>query len=125
MMRLQSDLVELCNAALDGNLDSMTTEWDERPALGVVLAAKGYPDDYPSGDVISGLPTDEAEDRKVFHAGTKHQNGNTVTAGGRVLCACALGADIKTAQSNAYELVKHIHWDNLYYRDDIGFKAIR
>ena len=125
MMRLQSDLVALCDAALDGKLDSMTTEWDERAALGVVLAAKGYPDAYPSGDVISGLPTEEAEDRKVFHAGTKEVNGNTVTAGGRVLCACALGADIKTAQSNAYELVKQIHWDNLYYRDDIGFKAIR
>ena len=125
MMRLQSDLVALCDAALDGKLDSMTTEWDERAALGVVLAAKGYPDSYPSGDVISGLPTEEAEDRKVFHAGTKEVNGNTVTAGGRVLCACALGADIKTAQSNAYELVKQIHWDNIYYRDDIGFKAIR
>lgn len=124
MMRLKSDLIALCDAALDGKLDSMTTEWDERAALGVVLAAKGYPDTYPSGDVITGLPTEDSEDRKVFHAGTKTVNGNTVTAGGRVLCACALGTDIKTAQYNAYELTKQIHWDNIYYRDDIGFKAI-
>ncbi|CAG1022354.1 phosphoribosylamine---glycine ligase [Patescibacteria group bacterium] len=125
MMRLQSDLVALCDAALNGKLDSMTTEWDERPALGVVLAAGGYPDDYQSGAVISGLPTDDNHNSKVFHAGTKELNGDIITTGGRVLCACALGADIQTAQRNAYELVKQIHWDNIYYRDDIGFKAIR
>jgi phosphoribosylamine--glycine ligase len=110
---------------LEQGLDSVTSEWDERAALGVVMAAGGYPDAYRKGDVISGLPEVEQEDRKVFHAGTQQQGEQIVTAGGRVLCACALGEDIKTAQENAYQLVKQIHWDNVYYRSDIGFKAIQ
>jgi len=125
MMRLQSDLVELCEAALDGKLDQTETVWDERAALGVVLAAGGYPDAYRKGDVISGLPTEAAEDRKVFHAGTAQAGDHIVTAGGRVLCACALGADIKDAQQKAYALAGKIHWDGIYYRTDIGFKAIK
>jgi phosphoribosylamine--glycine ligase len=124
MMRLKSNLVELCLAALDKNLSAMTTEWDERPALGVVLAAGGYPDSYDKGDVIHGLPTEESTESKVFHAGTAQKDGDIVTSGGRVLCACALGDNIKMAQKNAYQLTKQIQWDNFFYRDDIGFKAI-
>ncbi len=124
MMRLKSDLVALCLAALAGELDKTTSSWDERPALGVVLAAAGYPDAFQKGAVISGLPTLQRDDCKVFHAGTAQAGGDIVTAGGRVLCACALGADIKTAQQQAYQLAGQIHWDDLYYRTDIGFKAI-
>ncbi len=125
MMRLKSDLVELCQAALNQSLDQMTTEWDERAALGVVLAAGGYPDDYAKGHVITGLPTDTCADTKVFHAGTHQKNGQIVTAGGRVLCACALGDSIASAQNKAYQLCKQIDWQDMYYRTDIGFKAIR
>jgi phosphoribosylamine--glycine ligase len=125
MMRLQSDLVDLCLAALDQRLDQVDSAWDERAALGVVMAAGGYPDAYPKGDVIYGLPTTESETSKVFHAGTALEGEQVVTAGGRVLCACALGADIKTAQENAYQLVNQISWDKVYYRTDIGFKAIK
>jgi len=124
MMRMKSDLVELCEAALAGKLDKTTSEWDERAALGVVLAAGGYPDAYEKGAIISGLPTEEHEDSKVFHAGTQQVGGDVVTAGGRVLCACALGCDIKEAQTKAYKLASNIHWDKIYYRTDIGFKAI-
>ena len=124
MMRLKSDLVELCIAALDQNLDEITTEWDERAALGVVLAAGGYPGTYQKGDVISGLPEIDLSESKVFHAGTRRDNGNIVTSGGRVLCACALGNDISEAQRKAYQLTKSIHWDKVYFRTDIGFKAI-
>jgi phosphoribosylamine--glycine ligase len=124
MMRLKSDLVELCLAALDKNLSHLSTEWDERPALGVVLASGGYPDSYNKGDVISGLPVNEQVDAKVFHAGTAESNGNVITSGGRVLCACALGSDIVDAQQKAYQLTRQIHWDNVFYRTDIGFKAI-
>ncbi len=125
MMRLKSDLVELCEAALAGELDKTSSEWDERAALGVVLAAGGYPDAYQKGAVISGLPTQEHEDSKVFHAGTQQVGDDIVTAGGRVLCACALGHDIQEAQTKAYALANSIHWDNIYYRTDIGFKAIK
>jgi phosphoribosylamine--glycine ligase len=125
MMRMKSDLIELCEAALAGELDKTTSEWDERAALGVVLATGGYPDAYQKGAVISGLPKQEHEDSKVFHAGTKQIGDDIVTAGGRVLCACALGHDIQEAQTKAYELASNIHWDNVYYRTDIGFKAIK
>ncbi len=125
MMRLKSDLVDLCLAALEQRLDSVSSEWDERAALGVVMAAGGYPDDYRKGDVISGLPQTESADSKVFHAGTQLKDDGIVTAGGRVLCVCALGENIKTAQENAYQLVKQISWKDVYYRTDIGFKAIK
>ena len=124
MMRLKSDLVELCVAALAGNLDNTSSEWDERPALGVVLAAGGYPDNYASGAIISGLPSEEDPNSKVFHAGTQQVGDDIVTAGGRVLCACALGETIQAAQNNAYVLANKIHWNSIYYRTDIGFKAI-
>ena len=125
MMRLKSDLVELCEAALTQDLAETSTEWDERSALGVVLAAGGYPDSYAKGDVISGLPMDESRDSKVFHAGTQEKDGHTVTAGGRVLCACALGDNLQQAQEKAYQLTRKISWDKVYYRTDIGFKAFK
>jgi len=125
MMRLNSDLIDLCLAALNQELDKTSSSWDERAALGVVLAAGGYPDAYQKGAVISGLPTEEQEDSKVFHAGTQQIGNDIVTAGGRVLCACALGDTIEAAQRKAYALANTIHWDNVYYRTDIGFKAIK
>ena len=124
LLRLRSDLVELCEAALDGQLDTVTAEWDTRPALGVVLAAGGYPDGYRTGDVISGLDEAEGADCKVFHAGTKQQDGVTVTSGGRVLCVCALGDSIAAAQQRSYACVQSIHWPDMYYRTDIGYRAI-
>ena len=125
MMRLKSDLVTLCEAALTQDLANISTEWDERSALGVVLAAGGYPNSYAKGDIISGLPTDENMDSKVFHAGTQEKDGHTVTAGGRVLCACALGDNLQQAQEKAYQLTQKISWDKVYYRTDIGFKAFK
>ena len=126
MMRMKSDLVELCNAAIDGNLANATTQWDKRVSVGVVMAAGGYPDSYDKGDIIEGLPASgENEDScKVFHAGTKSVDGKVVTNGGRVLCAVALGDSVKQAQADAYKLVKKIHWPNVYYRSDIGHRAI-
>ncbi|MDH5191475.1 MAG: phosphoribosylamine--glycine ligase [Gammaproteobacteria bacterium] len=124
MMRLKSDLTELCDAAIDGRLDQVTVEWDERISLGVVLAAGGYPESYNKGDVISGLPETDSENEKVFHAGTTMKDGKVVTAGGRVLCAVALGNTFKEAQQNAYQLVKKINWKDVYYRTDIGHRAI-
>jgi phosphoribosylamine--glycine ligase len=125
MMRLRSDLAALCLAAIDGNLDKYKPEWDPRPALGVVLAARGYPGSYPSGDVISGLNlfTDDP-DIKVFHAGTRLADGEVVTSGGRVLCAVALGENIVEAQTSAYRVAASIDWDGRFYRDDIGYRAV-
>ena len=124
MMRLQSDLVELCLAALDHRLHEKTTVWDERPALGVVLAAGGYPESYKKGNIIEGLNSATTPEQKIFHAGTCLEKNQTVTAGGRVLCACALGTNLSDAQTNAYQLVSTIHWEQMYYRTDIGFKAL-
>lgn len=123
MMRLKSDLVEHCLAAIEGELDQQTTDWDERAALGVVLAAAGYPGSYPSGDVIN-LPDEQVENQKIFHAGTASQEQQTVTAGGRVLCATALGNSVGEAQKAAYDLVGKISWPGMYYRTDIGYRAI-
>jgi len=125
MMRLKSDLVELCEVALAGKLDTISSDWDDRAALGVVMAAGGYTDSYQQGAVISGLPEQEMDGVKVFHAGTQMQDDAIITAGGRVLCVCALGDTIQEAQTKAYELAKDIYWDNVYYRTDIGFKAIK
>lgn len=124
LLRLTSDLVTLCQAALTQQLDEITVTWDPRPALGVVLCAKGYPGSYPTGDVIFGLSDLHCDAGKVFHAGTAQIDGKTVTAGGRVLCVTALGDTIATAQQQAYTLVKKIHWDHQYYRTDIGYRAI-
>jgi len=124
MMRMRSDLVELCLAALDGRLDQYEIQFDPRPSLGVVMAAGGYPASYRKGDQISGLhPTDESL-CKVFHAGTRLQDNKVVTDGGRVLCAVALGENVTEAQANAYRLVADISWDGAYYRKDIGYRAV-
>jgi len=125
MMRLKSDLVGLCQAALTGKLNETTVDWDSRCSLGVVLAAGGYPDKYSSGDEIKGLGQDNGIDEKVFHAGTKKQDGKIVTAGGRVLCAVGLGDTVSEAQKVAYALVRKIDWNNVYYRTDIGHRAIK
>jgi phosphoribosylamine--glycine ligase len=124
MMRLQSDLVALCQQAIDGQLDKATAEWDERAAVGVVLAAGGYPGDYRKGDVISGLDGADSPEAKVFHAGTSLKDGQVVTAGGRVLCATALGSSVSEAQQRAYTLARKIQWDGMFYRHDIGYRAI-
>ncbi|EKO3659813.1 phosphoribosylamine--glycine ligase [Vibrio metschnikovii] len=124
MMRLQSDLVELCLAALDGRLDQVESKWDPRASIGIVLAAGGYPADYRKGDVISGLPTQEVAGEKVFHAGTSDQSGAVVTNGGRVLCATALGESVSQAQQRAYQLAQQIEWQGMFYRHDIGYRAI-
>ncbi len=125
MMRLQSDLSELCLAAIDGSLDKTNAKWDERPAVGIVLAAGGYPAIYEKGKVISGLGGDqESPNAKIFHAGTKLDGENVVTSGGRVLCATALGESITEAQQNAYALAETIDWDALFYRKDIAYRAI-
>ena len=124
MMRLQSDLVTLCSAALDGTLDRCKTEWDPRPAVGVVLAAGGYPNDYAKGLPISGLDAAAKLEGKVFHAGTRLQGDQVVTNGGRVLCATALGNSVTDAQRNAYALARTIQWQDVYMRTDIAYRAI-
>jgi phosphoribosylamine--glycine ligase len=124
MTRLRSDLAALCLAALAGRLDTVSAEWDSRAALGVVLAAGGYPDSYHKGDLISGLDQPCGEHQKIFHAGTKLVNGQVATNGGRVLCAVALGDTVTEAQQAAYQLVDNIHWDKVYFRTDIGYRAI-
>jgi phosphoribosylamine--glycine ligase len=124
LMRLRSDLVDLCLAALEGRLNEMDADWDPRAALGVVLAAGGYPFAYAKGHEIHGLPQAESADVRVFHAGTARVDGRTVTAGGRVLCVCALGDTIAEAQRRAYERVAGIRWEAMYYRTDIGHRAV-
>ncbi|MGR5340486.1 phosphoribosylamine--glycine ligase [Vibrio astriarenae] len=125
MMRMESDLVELCLAAIDQKLDQAESKWDPRASIGIVLAAGGYPAAYNKGDVISGLPTTEVEGEKVFHAGTaNNEAGDVTTNGGRVLCATALGNTVSEAQARAYELTKKISWDGMFHRNDIGYRAI-
>ena len=122
MMRLKTNLAKLCLAATRGKLDQEQAEWSHKTALGVVMAAKGYPDSYQKGDVIT-LP-DASSDSKVFHAGTKLEDVNILSNGGRVLCATSLGVDLEEAQKGAYQLVKKVSWDGSYYRTDIGFKGL-
>ena len=124
MLRLQSDLVALCAAALDGELDRATARWDSRCAIGVVLAAGGYPGDYAKGLPISGLDYAFPEHVKVFHAGTTVRGDTVVTNGGRVLCVTALGEDIAAAQRSCYDAAEHIQWDGVTRRNDIGWRAI-
>ena len=124
MMRLNSDLTVLCEAALDGRLDQISMDWDPRAALGVVLAAGGYPDDVRKGDVIHGLNATATLPGKVFHAGTASRDGAVVTAGGRVLCAVGLGSTVSAAQTAAYRLVDQISWEGMQCRRDIGYRAI-
>jgi phosphoribosylamine--glycine ligase len=122
MMRLRTNLAELCLLAIDGHLDQSSVDWDERAALGVVLAADGYPNSYRSGEKVS-IPTETSE-AKVFHAGTRMDGGDVITCGGRVLCSTAMGDSTEKAQANAYSLLTKINWPGAYYRTDIGFKAI-
>jgi len=124
MMRLQSDLIALCEAALDARLDRVSAEWDPRPAVGVVLASGGYPDSYAKDDRISGLAANTRSDRKVFHAGTRLEGNDVLSNGGRVLCATALGETVTEAQKSAYELTGQLYWNNVYYRRDIAYRAI-
>ncbi|MUI54791.1 phosphoribosylamine--glycine ligase [Aliivibrio fischeri] len=124
MMRMESDLVELCLMAIDEKLDEAESKWDPRASIGVVLAAGGYPGDYAKGDVIS-LPSEETEGQKIFHAGTTNNDtGDVVTNGGRVLCATALGNTVSEAQERAYELAKQVSWNGMFHRNDIGYRAI-
>ena len=124
MMRLDSDLVELCLAALAGRLDQVKADWDARPALGVVMAAGGYPDDYDTGHVIRGLDTVPSSEAKVFQAGTRRAGDDILTNGGRVLCVTALGANVAEAQRLAYQAVDRIQWTGAFCRRDIGHRAI-
>jgi phosphoribosylamine--glycine ligase len=124
MMRLRSDFIELIEAALDGKLDRAQAKWDSRAALGVVMAAGGYPGSYRKGDVIAGLPEIAEDDCHVFHAGTALKDRAVVTSGGRVLCVTALGATVSAAQKRAYATVKKIQWRGAQYRADIGYRAI-
>jgi phosphoribosylamine--glycine ligase len=124
LMRLQSDLAELCLAAVNGKLDQVDAKWDPRPALGVVMAAGGYPGSYSKGQIISGLDIANQGETRVFHAGTQLRDGQVVATGGRVLCVCALADSVKDAASAAYTGCDRIHWDNAFYRRDIGYRAI-
>ena len=124
MMRLKSDLGDLCSAAIRGVLNDSSVEWDPRPALGVVLAAGGYPGNYDKGHAIHGLLTDQPKHTKIFHAGTAQKDDQVVTSGGRVLCVTALGDTIQDARENAYNGVDTIQWQDMLYRRDIGWRAI-
>ncbi len=124
MLRMKSDMVDLCEAAIDGKLAGKTTEWDERCAVGVVLAAGGYPASYEKGLPISGLPNEAIAGEKVFHAGTQLSGDDVVTSGGRVLCATALGNSVTEAQARAYDLTRQINWKDVYFRNDIAYRAI-
>lgn len=124
LSRLRSDLTVLCEAALDRRLDAVSMDWDPRAALGVVMAAEGYPDTVRKGDPITGLDKASALPGKVFHAGTALRDGQVVTSGGRVLCAVGLGDSVREAQREAYALVQAIRWSGVQYRHDIGYRAI-
>ena len=124
MMRLKSDLVDVMLAATEGKLDQVELQWDRRTALGVVMAAHGYPEDPRKGDAITGLPP-EADDAMVFHAGTQLQDGVLRTSGGRVLCVTALGDNVRQAQQRAYDVARGIHFDGAQYRRDIGHRAVK
>ena len=124
IMRLKSDLVELCLATLEGKLDAMTVRWDPRPALGVVLASEGYPGVYKKGQAITGLRGLNSDETKVFHAGTTRQGHDIVTSGGRVLCVTSLGESVRDAQHRAYQAIDKIRWQGMYCRRDIGYRAL-
>ena len=123
MMRLKSDLADICNKACEGKLENQTLDWDSRKAVGVVMAAKGYPNDYEKGGKIKNLPI-EHDGFKVFHAGTKYVDGDIRSNGGRVLCITALGDSVQSAQKKVYSKLSSIKWDDSFYRKDIGYRAI-
>lgn len=124
MMRLQSDLVLLCQATLERKLDSVSASWDPRSAIGIVLASGGYPDRYQKGKLIQGLTKVDLNDTKVFHAGSSMMGQQIVTNGGRVLCVTSLGDTLSDAQQHAYAAIKNIQWEGIYYRTDIGYRAV-
>jgi phosphoribosylamine--glycine ligase len=124
LIRLHSSFPELIEQGLAQNLANTSAEWDERAALGVVMAAEGYPGEVRKGDVISGLPTEVRSDAKIFHAGTTLRDGQVVTSGGRVLCATAMGKTVSEAQTNAYTLLNPVYWNGEYHRKDIGYRAV-
>jgi phosphoribosylamine--glycine ligase len=124
MLRLKSDLVEICKSTLDGTLGELAAEWDSRASLGVVMAAGGYPGGYAKGKPIAGLDEADSPTRKVFHAGTASDDGDVVTSGGRVLCVVGLGETVAAAAAEAYAAVGKINWDDAYFRKDIGYRAI-
>jgi phosphoribosylamine--glycine ligase len=124
LMRLKSDLVAICAAALEDTLDNVDVTWDERAALGVVMAAGGYPGSYEKGKRIAGLDADFADDQKVFHAGTALDGDDVVTSGGRVLCVVGLGDTVARAAERAYDAADKICWEDVYLRRDIGHRAI-
>ncbi|MGA9575530.1 MAG: phosphoribosylglycinamide synthetase C domain-containing protein, partial [Lysobacterales bacterium] len=121
---LKSDLAELCLAAVNGKLDQVEANWDPRPALGVVMAAGGYPGNYVKGQVITGLEDAKQSGTLVFHAGTQLLDGRVVTAGGRVLCVCAMAGSVADAATAAYAGCDDIHWNEAFFRRDIGYRAI-
>ena len=123
MMRLKSDLADICNKACEGKLENQTLDWDSRKAVGIVMAAKGYPNDYKKGGKIKNLPI-EHDGFKVFHAGTEYVDGDIKSNGGRVLCITALGDSVQSAQKKAYSKLSSIKWDDSFYREDIGYRAI-
>jgi phosphoribosylamine---glycine ligase len=124
MLRLKSDLVALCQAAVDGKLEQMDIDFTEQAAVGVVLAAGGYPDSYAKGLQINGLDGIDTDNAKVFHAGTELKDNKVLTNGGRVLCATALGSNVSAARQAAYDLAGNISWDGMFYRSDIGYRAV-
>ncbi|MDP9065165.1 MAG: phosphoribosylamine--glycine ligase [Pseudomonadota bacterium] len=124
LMRLEGDLVDLCEATLARRLEGYEVRWDPRVALGVVMAAGGYPESYGQGDIISGLDVASRLPGKIFHAGTRHRGTDIVTAGGRVLCAVGMGPNLGDAQRQAYDLVGSVHWNLVQYRRDIGHRAL-
>ena len=123
MMRLKSDLADICNKACEGKLENQTLDWDSRKAVGIVMAAKGYPNDYKKGGKIKNLPI-EHDGFKVFHAGTEYVDGDIKSNGGRVLCITTLGDSVQSAQKKAYSKLSSIKWDDSFYREDIGYRAI-
>ena len=123
MMRLKSDLADICNKACEGKLENQTLDWDSRKAVGIVMAAKGYPNDYKKGGKIKNLPI-EHDGFKVFHAGTEYVDGDIRSNGGRVLCITSLGDSVQSAQKKAYSKLSSIKWDDSFYREDIGYRAI-
>jgi len=125
LMRLESDLVDLAEAAVEGRLDGQKARWDPRPAIGVVVAAHGYPAKVRVDDIVDGIDIDDGHDVKIFHAGTREQNGKVLTAGGRVLTVCALGEDLAQARERAYAAARHVRIDGAFYRRDIAHRALR
>jgi phosphoribosylamine--glycine ligase len=125
LMRLESDLVDLIDTALDGNLDQARARWSREPALGIVMAAHGYPGTVRTGDAIDGLDVADEPGTKVFHAATRLDNGKVLSSGGRVLTVCALGSDIAQARARAYRVAERIHFDGMFYRRDIAYRALQ